>query len=99
MQKYVKKSRPVHAQQFLYEHMKSYKNGVNAVAYSFAPDPPVIQATSKGLIYQKENNYYIETSEGDMLLADGDWIIEGVDGKLYLCKKEIFEKTYVEYKE
>ena len=36
----------------------------------------------------------IPTLEGDMGAMDGDYIICGVDGEFYPCKKEIFEKTY-----
>lgn len=36
----------------------------------------------------------IHTLEGDMLAAPGDWIIKGVNGELYPCKPDIFEKTY-----
>lgn len=36
----------------------------------------------------------IETLEGTMEAIRGDWIIRGIEGELYPCKKEIFEKTY-----
>jgi len=36
----------------------------------------------------------IHTLEGDMLARQGDWIIRGVNGELYPCKPDIFEKTY-----
>lgn len=36
----------------------------------------------------------IPTLEGDMGATDGDYIICGVDGEFYPCKREIFEKTY-----
>ncbi len=36
----------------------------------------------------------IPTLEGDMGATNGDYIICGVDGEFYPCKKEIFEKTY-----
>ncbi len=31
-----------------------------------------------------------------MLLGKDDMLITGVDGEIYPCKKEIFEKTYEE---
>lgn len=37
---------------------------------------------------------YIETLEGNMRAEEGDWIIRGVNGELYPCKPDIFEKTY-----
>lgn len=47
---------------------------------------------SKGMLY-------INTLEGDMFCDKGSYIIMGVDGEYYPCRKDIFEKTYVEYKE
>ena len=38
--------------------------------------------------------YGIETLEGFMECKDGDWIITGVNGELYPCKPDIFDKTY-----
>ena len=39
-------------------------------------------------------NMVIETLEGKMTALSGDWIIKGVKGEFYLCKPDIFEKTY-----
>ena len=36
----------------------------------------------------------IETLEGSMQLRSGDWLIRGVNGELYPCKNDIFQKTY-----
>lgn len=36
----------------------------------------------------------IETLEGDHEAKKFDWIIKGVNGELYPCKPDIFEKTY-----
>jgi hypothetical protein len=36
----------------------------------------------------------ISTLEGIHTVSWGDWIIQGVNGELYPCKPEIFEKTY-----
>lgn len=36
----------------------------------------------------------IKTLEGIMTVSDGDYIIKGVNGEFYPCKKDIFEKTY-----
>lgn len=39
---------------------------------------------------------YIRTLEGRMYADIGSYIIKGVEGEFYPCKKEIFESTYVE---
>jgi hypothetical protein len=36
----------------------------------------------------------INTLEGVMTAVEGDWIIQGVNGEIYPCKPDIFEKTY-----
>nr|WP_254416544.1 hypothetical protein [Bacillus glycinifermentans] len=36
----------------------------------------------------------IKTPEGDMKANEGDYIIKGIEGEIYPCKPEIFEKTY-----
>lgn len=36
----------------------------------------------------------IHTLEGQMRAEKGDWIIKGVNGELYPCKPDIFDKTY-----
>lgn len=36
----------------------------------------------------------IDTLEGQMTAAPGDYIIRGVEGEIYPCKPGIFEKTY-----
>lgn len=37
---------------------------------------------------------YIDTLEGTHHVSVGDYIIRGVNGELYPCKPDIFEKTY-----
>ncbi len=36
----------------------------------------------------------IKTLEGTMVARTGDYIIRGVNGEIYPCKPDIFEKTY-----
>lgn len=36
----------------------------------------------------------IDTLEGTMRAAPGDWIIQGVKGEIYPCKPDIFAATY-----
>jgi len=37
---------------------------------------------------------FIKTLEGNMHASIGDYIIRGINGELYPCKPDIFEKTY-----
>lgn len=36
----------------------------------------------------------IKTLEGNMVVSKGGYIIKGINGELYSCKPDIFEKTY-----
>lgn len=45
-----------------------------------------ISITNVGLV--------INTLEGDMKANVGDYIIKGIKGELYPCRKDIFEETY-----
>lgn len=40
------------------------------------------------------DNIIIPTLEGDMKANSGDYIIKGVKGEFYPCRKDIFEETY-----
>lgn len=37
---------------------------------------------------------FIETPEGIMRVGVGDYVIQGVNGEIYPCKPDIFEKSY-----
>lgn len=41
----------------------------------------------------------IATLEGDMSCTGDDYIIQGVDGELYPCRRDIFLKTYEKIRE
>lgn len=43
--------------------------------------------------------FAVETKEGTMTGKAGDFLIRGIEGELYPCDKNIFEKTYEEVKE
>lgn len=39
-------------------------------------------------------SFDIKTLEGTMTATKNDYLIKGINGELYPCKKDIFEKTY-----
>ncbi|MBP3245540.1 MAG: hypothetical protein J6M59_10635 [Bacteroidaceae bacterium] len=47
-----------------------------------------------GFVERDRLELSIQTLEGEMKAAIGDYIIKGVNGEFYPCKEEIFEKTY-----
>jgi hypothetical protein len=82
MAKYVKK--PVVIEAVTYEELIKNEHG------------KPIELEYNGYIIKRydDDHYIIPTLEGDMLLEKDDMLITGVDGEIYPCKKEIFEKTY-----
>ena len=62
-------------------------NVVNGMPWSF---------TYKGHPVTHENDecYLIPTLEGTMKLTPDDMLITGVNGEIYPCKTDIFNKTY-----
>jgi len=52
----------------------------------------------KGAIWRRqgdrEKRLLCGTLEGVVGIEWGDWIIKGVNGEIYPCKDEIFQKTY-----
>lgn len=47
-----------------------------------------------GSVTRIGNQVFINTLEGEMKGNNGDYIIRGVNGEIYPCKPDIFEKTY-----
>jgi len=46
-------------------------------------------------VYSPKDAYCeIKTLEGVMIARGGDYIVKGVNGEIYPCKSDIFEKTY-----
>ena len=46
------------------------------------------------LINVQNGSVFIPTIEGTHEAREGDFILQGVKGELYLCKPDIFELTY-----
>ena len=44
--------------------------------------------------HKKSKCLIIKTLEGKLIGERGNYIIRGVEGEFYPCKREIFEKTY-----
>lgn len=67
----------------------------------YVPDWAV-KAFEKGVLFYKSPlspclppcELCVKTLEGEMHISVGDYVIRGVNGELYPCKPDIFEKTY-----
>lgn len=58
--------------------------------------PPWLkEAIDSGVVaYAARDLFTVRTLEGTMTGAAGDFIIQGIKGELYPCKREIFMETY-----
>lgn len=54
----------------------------------------VRKALDENTIMRYGSEVKIRTLEGIMTASPGDYIIQGVNGEIYPCKPDIFEKTY-----
>jgi len=71
--------------------MKVFKKGEipEGVDFIKAMKKPIEISVSK-----IEEQFQVETLEGVMTGKSGDWLMIGVNGEMYPCDAEIFEKTY-----
>ena len=83
--------------------MRFRKKPVEIEAFRFAvdniPDWFMDEVTSRNIIIhgtplQSPEYCQIKTLEGVMRGDAGDYIIRGVNGEIYPCKPDIFNKTY-----
>lgn len=53
------------------------------------------RAWGEGVVGAKRSgNLYIDTLEGRLIAVLGDYIIQGIEGELYPCERDIFHETY-----
>lgn len=81
--KYRKKPIVIDAEQFVV-----YQQNVNPLSKM------ILETTFPVYKDQLGHHIIIPTLEGNMRANNLDYIIRGVNGELYPCKPDIFEKTY-----
>ncbi|MFS0941927.1 hypothetical protein ACFC3E_02965 [Enterococcus thailandicus] len=86
--KYRKKPAVVEAVQF--DRSKAEKN----VAKYYPMITDMAKLTTAEGTKEREDRFFISSSEGNMTVRDGDYIIKGTDDEYYLRKPYIFEKIY-----
>ena len=69
---------------------------------TFTDGPPDVRSEHVGMKWEEykdlveKEGLKIYTLEGKMNANVGDYIIKGVRGEFYPCRKDIFEETYLE---
>lgn len=77
--------------------MKYRKKPIDIEAFQFGKDEFPFWFScrlGKNNIIVKEDCVYIKTLEGTMKADLFDYIIKGIEGEIYPCKPDIFEKSY-----
>ena len=85
IKKYRKKPVEIEAIQFKRNEFEDINEFTEGNAFNFR---------TERCINRKSSYCEIKTLEGTMTATEGDYIIKGVNGEFYLCKADIFEKTY-----
>jgi hypothetical protein len=86
------RKKPVVIEAITFEELVEYgilhaANLVNGVPWSF-------DYKGHPITHENDDCYLIPTLEGTMKFTRGDMLITGVNGEIYPCKPDIFEKTY-----
>jgi len=90
MSKFIKKQVEVEA--ITFDELVAYgiENGGNTVEGM----PWSFDYNGGRVTHENDECYIINTLEGDMRMTPDDMLITGVNGEIYPCKIEIFNKTY-----
>ncbi len=72
---------------------------VEAIQFDGDNDYDIAVFTDYHIYRDSDNNIFVETLEGDHQFHKGDYIIKGIKGEFYSCRKNIFEESYMEFKE
>lgn len=87
------RKKPVEVEVFQYNRDIFYEDGI-----IFAPVWAASALMNGTMFFEdyegKPSELMINTFEGKHHVSVGDYVIKGVNGELYPCKQDIFEKTY-----
>lgn len=67
--------------------LENTTNVVNGMPWSF-------EYEGHPITHENDQCYLIPSLEGAMFFTPDDMLITGVNGEIYPCKRDIFEKTY-----
>lgn len=70
------------------------KHGIEWGAERLNGMPWSFEYKGQPITHENDDCYLIPTLEGTMKFQRGDMLITGVNGEIYPCKPDIFEKTY-----
>jgi len=77
------------------EHERSKMRGIQATRKTLTNKARLyIKRPLPVLALQINQTFWVKTLEGTFQAKEGDYLIEGIEGELYSCDREIFEGSY-----
>lgn len=86
------RKKPVIIEAITFDELVNY--GVKCDVTLINGYPWSFEYKGQSITHENDNCYLIPTLEGTMRFERGDMLITGVNGEIYPCKMDIFEKTY-----
>jgi hypothetical protein len=86
------RKKPVVIEAITFEELVEYGIAIGADVVNNMPWSFVYKG--QPITHENDNCYLIPMLEGTMLFERVDMLITGVNGEIYPCKPDIFEKTY-----
>lgn len=89
------RKKPVVIEAITFDELVAHGKASGAVNPFRNDGPPwSFQYNGHPITHEDDDCYLILTLEGTMKMSRGDMLITGVNGEIYPCKADIFEKTY-----
>lgn len=86
------RKKPVVIEAITFDELVAYGRGTGAPIHNGMPWS--FQYQGQAITHENDDCYLIPTLEGTMRFERGEMLITGVNGEIYPCKADIFEKTY-----
>lgn len=86
------KKKPVIIEAITFDELIAY--GISINAPTVGGKPCRFRYKGHPITQLSDTEYLIPTLEGEMKFTNGDMLITGVNGEIYPCKLDIFNKTY-----
>lgn len=73
-----------------YEEVEEIKETINKLQHEIES----LENISKQIVVIRSMEIKIRTLEGNIVMTDKDYLIVGIQGEIYPCKIDIFNKSY-----
>lgn len=88
------RKKPVVIEAITFDELVEYGRSLDVRCYGPNNMPWSFNYHGQPITHENDDCYLIPTLEGTMEFRRGEMLITGVNGEIYPCKSDIFEKTY-----